>query len=82
MKISGLFVNAKETRELAAGDVIFSEGDEGAEMYGIVEGAVELSAHGRVIAKLGPDDTFGEMALVDSRPAWRRPPPSSPRSSR
>ena len=27
-----------------------------------------LSAHGRVIAKLGPDETFGEMALVDSSP--------------
>ena len=68
MKIAGLFANAKETRELAAGEVIFAEGDEGAEMYGIVEGSVELSVDGRVIAKLGPDDTFGEMALVDSSP--------------
>ena len=46
MKMSGLFANAKETRELAAGDVIFAEGAEGTEMYGIVQGAVELSAHG------------------------------------
>ena len=68
MKLSGLFANAKETREYAAGEAIFAEGDEGAEMCGIVQGAVELSAHGRVIAKLGIDDTFGEMALVDSAP--------------
>jgi CRP/FNR family transcriptional regulator, cyclic AMP receptor protein len=68
MKLTGLFVNANEKREVDAAAVIFAEGDEGAEMFGIVEGAVELSAHGRVIAKLGPDETFGEMALVDSSP--------------
>ena len=68
MKLTGLFANAKEARELAAGEVIFAEGSEGSEMYGIVQGAVELATHGQVIAELGPDDTFGEMALVDSSP--------------
>ena len=69
MKMSGLFANAKETRELDAGDVIFAEGDEGAEMYGIVRGrGGAVGRTGESIAKLGPDDTFGEMALVDSSP--------------
>jgi CRP/FNR family transcriptional regulator, cyclic AMP receptor protein len=66
MKVSGLFRNADATREYAAGDVVFSEGDDGDEMFGIVHGAIELSVHGNVIATLGDDDVFGEMAIIDS----------------
>jgi CRP/FNR family cyclic AMP-dependent transcriptional regulator len=64
----GLFNNAKETRSVSAGTVIFSEGDPGAEMFGIVDGAVELRDSGKVLRQLGPRDVFGEMALVDNAP--------------
>ena len=37
-------------------------------MYGIVSGAVELRKGGLVVARLGPDDVFGERALIDHRP--------------
>jgi CRP/FNR family transcriptional regulator, cyclic AMP receptor protein len=37
-------------------------------MFGIVEGEVEVRMRGGLIRKLGPDDTFGEMALIDSTP--------------
>jgi CRP-like cAMP-binding protein len=48
-----------------AGTVIFEVGSTGEEMFGVVEGKVELRLpDGRAIA-IGPDDTFGEMALVD-----------------
>jgi CRP/FNR family cyclic AMP-dependent transcriptional regulator len=37
MTVIGLFRNAQETLKIPAGGVIFTEGDEGGEMYGIVE---------------------------------------------
>ncbi len=68
MKATGVFRSAEKTIEVPAGSIIFSEGDQGAEMYGVVSGAVELTVRGGVIAKLGPEDVFGEMALIDSSP--------------
>jgi CRP/FNR family transcriptional regulator, cyclic AMP receptor protein len=68
MKVTGLFLNAQRTEEVAAGTTVFHEGDTGEEMYGIVEGTIELRSGGEVIRTLGPDDVFGEMALVDRTP--------------
>jgi CRP-like cAMP-binding protein len=64
----GLFHNATDTRKVSAGSVIFSEGDSGAEMFGIVEGEVELRGTSGLIGRLGPQEVFGEMALVDDSP--------------
>ena len=66
--VTGLFRNAKETRKVDAGAVIFDEGDDGTEMFGIVDGEVELRAKGAVLGRLGPEDVFGEMALIDNSP--------------
>jgi len=66
--VVGLFRNAKETRKVDAGTVIFNEGDQGSEMFGIVDGEVELRAKGRVLRSLGPQEVFGEMALIDDAP--------------
>jgi CRP-like cAMP-binding protein len=68
MKVNGLFRNAEETRHYSPGEAIFEEGDVGEEMFGIVSGEVELSVDGEVIAKLGADEVFGEMAVIDSSP--------------
>lgn len=68
MKVTGLFNNAQRTMQVAAGDVVFREGDPGTEMYGVVEGEIELKVDDRVLRTLGPDDVFGEMALIDSSP--------------
>ena len=68
MKVSGVFRNANSFIDVPAGGVIFSEGDEGDSMFGIVEGTVEIATpHGRT-STLGPDDTFGEMSIIDSSP--------------
>src|SRR5215510_3037851 len=67
-KLVGLFRNSDETMQVPTGSVIFSEGEAGDQMYGIISGAVELRCDGELIATLGPDDVFGEMALVDSSP--------------
>jgi CRP-like cAMP-binding protein len=65
IKVLGVFKGAKETREVPAGTVIFEEGSAGDEMFGIVAGRVELRMANGNAFSLGPDDTFGEMAIVD-----------------
>ena len=68
MSVRGVFQNATSTMSVPSGSTVFAEGDAGDEMYGIISGSVELrNAHG-VVAELGADDVFGEMALVDSSP--------------
>jgi CRP/FNR family transcriptional regulator, cyclic AMP receptor protein len=68
MKVSEVFLNAKSYRDVPAGGVIFEEGASGAEMFGILEGEVELRLPNGTVHTLGPDDTFGEMAIVDGSP--------------
>jgi len=40
--VRGVFINARKTREVAAGEAIFEQGDAGDFMYGVVSGEVEL----------------------------------------
>lgn len=54
--------------EAAPGEVIVEEGETGQEMYVIDTGAAAVSRHGRLVANLGPDDIFGEIALVSDSP--------------
>jgi CRP-like cAMP-binding protein len=68
MKVTGLFNNAQKTVNVPADAVVFQEGDPGQEMFGVIEGSIELRASDRVIRSLGVDDVFGEMAIIDSSP--------------
>ena len=68
MGIRAVFINAKEQREVAAGATVFAEGDSGAEMYGLISGAIELSKGERSLGVLEPGDTFGELAIVSEAP--------------
>lgn len=68
MPTTSLFLNARVHRTVAPGDVIYRDGDEGTHMYGIVSGAVELRKGKMVVASLGPNDVFGERALIDHLP--------------
>lgn len=57
-------------RDVAKGEVIFSEGQPGDQMYVIVEGKVKLgqtSTDGResLLGVLGPGEMFGELSLFD-----------------
>lgn len=60
-----------EKCSFAPGMVIVKEGSGGAYMYVILEGQAAVEKLGRTgeaveLARLGPADTFGEMALVDN----------------
>ena len=68
MKVHGLFKNAQRTHTVPSGAAVFVEGQPGTEMFGIIDGEIELRAGDRVIATLGTDEVFGEMALIDSTP--------------
>ena len=46
------------------GQTIFTEGELGEVMYGVIEGEVELVVNGKVVERIGKGDIFGEGALV------------------
>jgi CRP-like cAMP-binding protein len=68
VKVFGVFKGASDTRDVPEGTVIFEAGDLGEEMFGVIEGMVELRLSNGQAFALGPDETFGEMAMVDSSP--------------
>lgn len=68
MTVKGLFVNAKQTLDLAAGDVVFQAGDLGEEMYGVISGTVELRRDGVGVTQIGAEGTFGELAIIEHAP--------------
>ena len=59
---------ALEPVDVAAGGVVFHQGDIGDRYYVIVTGRVEVIGNGTVVAVLGPGDGFGEIALLRRTP--------------
>lgn len=59
-------------RSFPAGQVLFREGDPGAEMYVIQSGRVRISkvfpSGERTLAVIGPGEFFGEMAILNDKP--------------
>ena len=61
-----------EVREYLAGEQIVEEGDEGHELFVVLAGGVRIvrgtERQTILLAELGPQDYFGEMALLAERP--------------
>ena len=55
-------------KEYKAGAAIFTEGDEGQNMFVIVQGKVRVHTKEHKVAELSQGQHFGEMALVDRSP--------------
>lgn len=64
---------ADHSLDIAAGQAVFREGDAGQTMFIIESGSIEirLAARGsEAVAKLGPGDFFGEMAMLEDQPRF------------
>jgi len=55
-------------REYKSGEIIFKEGEHGAEFFVIQSGKVDIQLGNRLLGSLGDHDIFGEMALIDPAP--------------
>lgn len=67
------FIDTCKFVELGVGQLAFSEGDPGREMFVLLSGELEVlkkSRRGRDtrVAILGPSDCFGEMSVIDLQP--------------
>jgi CRP-like cAMP-binding protein len=50
------------------GKKLVTEGATGVEFFVLLSGAAKVSRRGRTVAKLGPGDSFGELALLAGTP--------------
>ncbi len=71
--VLGHLAQTLQQRRAVPGATIFQEGDQGHDMFVVLDGEVEVlkkSRRGRVqrIAILGPSDAFGEMSIIDVQP--------------
>ncbi|BAZ46300.1 cyclic nucleotide-binding protein [Chondrocystis sp. NIES-4102] len=69
VKTIEIFQTTSQPKILQAGETIFSEGDQGTVMYGLVEGEVQIIVNGKILETIHQGDIFGEGALIhfDSR---------------
>ena len=54
--------------DLPEGKVLIKEGDTGREFFVLIDGTADVERGGRNVAKLGPGDFFGEIALIAKTP--------------
>ena len=65
MNPANLFNHETNTTDLAAGEVLFKEGDAGDCMFVLLEGAMDVIIGGETVEKSTRGALLGEMALID-----------------
>jgi CRP-like cAMP-binding protein len=66
MDLLTVFEDTEDRVNFAAGEVIIEEGQVGHHMYVVMEGEVDISLKGRILATAAPGEIVGEMALINS----------------
>jgi CRP-like cAMP-binding protein len=72
MRVLDLFRSWKNVESFDAGAVIFSKSDPAEALYVVLDGEVELSVRGEVLATESKGGIIGEMAMLDSAPSNAR----------
>ena len=54
--------------DLPEGKTLIEEGDAGHEFFVLIDGTADVERGGKKVAKLGPGDFFGEIALISKVP--------------
>ncbi len=68
MNAADLFKHETNTTDLAAGEVLFKEGDHGDCLFVLLEGAVDVRVGGETVEQSVRGALLGEMAIIDSSP--------------
>ena len=68
MNAANLFKHETDTTDLAAGGILFNEGDPGDCMFVLLEGTVDVIIGGQTIESSSRGALLGEMALIDNSP--------------
>ena len=63
-----IFKSSSDAVQVEPGALLFREGDEGGDMFAVVEGELELVRDGTVVETVGPGGILGELALIDPAP--------------
>ncbi|MEH1853544.1 MAG: cyclic nucleotide-binding domain-containing protein [Nostoc sp.] len=59
-----IFQKQPDPKVFSAGQVIFEEGQPGDEMYGILEGEVDILVNGKIVESIETGEVFGAGVLV------------------
>ena len=54
-----------ERRNLEQGEALVTEGDEGGELFLLLDGVVDIEVNGDPVAEIGPGALLGERALLE-----------------
>jgi CRP-like cAMP-binding protein len=68
MSIIELLSSDSRLVKVAAGELIFAQGDRGEVMYVVAEGQAQILIDGKPVETVGTGGIAGEMALIDSGP--------------
>ena len=66
MDLLEVFKDSDDLVEFPAGAVVLTEGQEGNNMYVVMEGELSISLEGKFLATARPGEIVGEMALINS----------------
>ena len=63
-----IFKSSRDAVEVSAGELLFREGDQGNDMFAVVEGEIDLIVDGVTVETVGAGGILGELALIDPAP--------------
>lgn len=61
-------VGTGRKQKMKAGEALVREGQPSSHLFVIINGDVQVSVKGRVVAQIGQGEVLGEISLLDSRP--------------